>query len=151
MRPPASRSLTGREVKVVGNVGRNGHRASWAIDEVDQDNARMVTRASGWIDPVWFANRWHWYFTHCGFDVKQRKIVSGEGGIDEGGVGGVPAHNLTGEQVRDMCRVIKETLSQPVLGQPSPMRGVCLFTGHPNDPKWTAGYGVSQYMDFLEF
>lgn len=54
----------------------------------------------------WYEGRWRFLFTHCGFDPNPNLagIYCDETGLDEGGVGGFPAHGMSATQIGAWCR-----------------------------------------------
>ncbi len=80
---------------------------------------------------IWYETRWLWLFSKCGFNPTVRHIVSGECGVDEGGVGGFPAHHATNEQVVAYCKRWLQIQSAPIyingVSYPSPFVGGAIF------------------------
>ena len=122
-----------------GLIGFDMHLYSPNMQHIDQPNEWQ-----------WFERRWEFLFTRCGFDPNVRAIYCSETGMDEGSVGGFPAHNATPEQFRDWCVNYIEMQSRPVVvnGQayPSPIIGGAMFQlGGNNDPRWR-GYDITDYL-----
>lgn len=95
----------------------------------------------------WFERRWEFLFTKCGFDPRVRAVYCSENGLDQGGIGGFPAHGLSPDQVVDHCRKLINAQTAPLIvsgvSYPSPIRGAALFQlGGNGDKKW-AGYDVN--------
>jgi hypothetical protein len=108
----------------------------------------LYTRKIGQDFDVWYARRWAQLFSRCGFDPKLRKVLCSETGVDEGGVGGFPAHGYTGAQFSQWCRDWLACQAQESLGWPTQILGGALFqSGNDND--W-AGYRVDQYMPLMQ-
>lgn len=91
--------------------------------------------------------RWEYFFTHCGFDPARRGIVSGETGVDEGGVGGFPGHGAGSDRVIAWGRKFQEVQARPCMGKPSPFLFGVIFQAS-NSGQW-AGYDVRGYMSAL--
>jgi hypothetical protein len=102
-------------------------------------------------DLVWHERRWQFFFTDCGFDpAKGQGVFFGECGVDEDGVGGLPAHNANAQQIRDYIARFVEIQSRPVVvngvSYPSPVRGGAMFCyGNNGDPRWRDGYDVRRF------
>jgi hypothetical protein len=102
-------------------------------------------------DLVWHERRWQFYFTDCGFDpTKGQGVFFGECGVDEDGVGGLPAHNVNGEDVARHITRLVEIQSRPVVVDgreyPSPVRGGAIFCyGNNGDPSWANGYDIRRF------
>jgi len=54
----------------------------------------------------WYELRWEWLFTKCGFNPNPNLagIYCDETGLDEGGVGGFPAHGMSASQIGAWCK-----------------------------------------------
>ena len=54
----------------------------------------------------WYEGRYRFLFTHCGFDPNPNLagIYCDETGLDEGGVGGFPAHGMSASQIGAWCK-----------------------------------------------
>lgn len=74
-------------------------------------------------DPIWFPWRWRFLFTHCGFDPRVQKILGGETGADEGGVGGFPAQQTSAEEFERWCRGYLFLQRQPLVISSGPFAG----------------------------
>lgn len=98
---------------------------------------------------VWHETRWRFMFEKCGFrnNANAVGIVADECGLDEGGVGGVPAHGLDAGYVERWTRKFIELSSQPVHGQPSPCRAATWFQAG-NQTDW-AGYNIEWAFDAI--
>ena len=102
-------------------------------------------------DLVWHERRWQFYFTVCGFAPdKGQGVFFGECGVDEEGVGGLPAHKATTEDVTKHIARVVEIQSRPVVVDgreyPSPVRGGAIFCyGNNGDPRWANGYDVRRF------
>lgn len=100
----------------------------------------------------WYETRWRWLFDVCGFSPKVREVYCTETGLDEGGVGGFPAHSSSSDDVIRWVRKNEEIQSEPYAGHPSPIVGGALFqlgdlyTG----PGGWGGYAVDRYFDALK-
>ena len=102
-------------------------------------------------DLVWHEMRWLFYFTVCGFaSDKGQGVFLGECGVDEDGVGGLPAHGANAEDVaRHIARLV-EIQSRPVVVDgreyPSPVRGCAIFCyGNNGDKRWANGYDIRRF------
>lgn len=98
----------------------------------------------------WFETRWKFLFEKCGFDPRIRNIFCSETGVDQGGVGGFPAHGYTEEQLREWMRLNIAAQVAPITingkQYPSPVRGQAIFAiGDNGDARWR-GYNVTQYI-----
>lgn len=116
----------------------------------------------------WWLTRWHFLFTLCGFDPRVRNVWATETGLDEGGVGGFPAHGVDQATFRDWLVYSEKEQSRPIVidnkhplivsGQvppspfpgvwPSPFVGSTIFQ-YGKDNSW-AGYDVRGYKDTLK-
>lgn len=92
-------------------------------------------------DVIWYETRWEMLFTKCGFDPTIAHIVSGETGMDEGGVGGFPAHNATPNDVVKWCNEFLEIQGQQFVG------GAIFQLG--DTQRW-GGYNVASYLPALQ-
>jgi hypothetical protein len=96
---------------------------------------------------IWYTRRWQFLFDKCGFintGTNPVGIVSDEMGLDEGGIGGVPAHNLDGDYVRRATKRYITVQSLPVQGRPSPFKGGAWFQAG-NTGRW-AGYNIAPFI-----
>ena len=104
---------------------------------------------------IWYERRWEFLFTRCGFDPRVRAIYCGETGVDQGGVGGFPAHGASGADVARWVKRNAEVQRRPIVvnGQsyPSPIVGCALFQlGDRNTgPGGWAGYNVEYALPDL--
>ena len=110
-------------------------------------NVKHIDQPDEW---QWFERRWEFLFTRCGFDPNVRAIYSSETGLDEGSIGGFPAHNTTQEQFHVWCVKYIEMQNRPLVvnGQayPSPIIGGAIFQlGGNNDARWR-GYDINDYL-----
>jgi hypothetical protein len=101
----------------------------------------------------WFERRWEFLFTKCGFDPKVRAIYCSETGLDQGGIGGFPAHGATQQYFRDWCRKYITLQSAPMVingkSYPSPIIGGAIFQlGGNGDQRWQ-GYNIAGYLPVL--
>lgn len=101
------------------------------------------------IDPIWYETRWHFLFTKCGFNpAGPSRVYCSETGVDEGGVGGFPAHNANDADVVRWSKWWQIVQADPINGTPSPFVGGAIFqVGNRED--W-AGYNVERYVSTLE-
>lgn len=107
---------------------------------------------------IWFERRWEFLFRSingiggCGFDPSVRNIYATEIGLDEGGVGGLKAHNVSDEWLRSWCNTWLETTRAPMLingvSYSSPVQTGTLFQAGDGG-RW-AGYQVQQYTPVFE-
>ena len=98
-----------------GPVGRDQHTATWEELE-DVSVGKLIFTVKNVLAAItsyddsptqywWFEERWRFLYTRCGFDPKAPgRIVSSEYGLDEGGVGGFPAHGASGADVVRWCQ-----------------------------------------------
>ena len=104
---------------------------------------------------IWYERRWEFLFTKCGFDPRVRAIYCGETGVDQGGVGGFPAHGASGADVARWVRRNAEVQQRPLIvngvSYPSPIVGCALFQlGDRNTgPGGWAGYNVEYALPEL--
>ena len=135
-------------------VGKDSHVATVGVRKPVE--ALMGARAIPVVIPevAWFETRWWFMFWACGFDPLARdtqgrgKVWCSETGVDEGGVGGFPAHSYSIEQYRWWCVqwltlqgqdivVDGKTYKSPFLG------GAIYQVGNNTDWK---GYNVEGYI-----
>lgn len=135
-------------------VGRDGHMATFKLNGkfrsfVSDDGTRNPFVVDGGYiqfvtDPIgqriWFERRWEWVFDSCGFDPSPNLlgIYSDETGVDEGGVGGFPAHKASDADVEKWAREYVALQRLPLNGGPSVMRGAAIFQAGDTG-KWS-GY-----------
>lgn len=108
--------------------------------------------APGGIDPIWYETRWRFLFTHCGFNpASPSRVYCSETGVDEGGVGGFPAHGATDADVVRWAKWWRAIQAEPVNGVASPFVGGAIFQAgnRSTDPGGWAGYNVEGYFDAL--
>jgi len=104
---------------------------------------------------IWYERRWEFLFTKCGFDPRVRAIYCGETGVDQGGVGGFPAHGASGADVARWVRRNAEVQRRPIIvngvSYPSPAIGGALFQlGDSNSgPGGWAGYNIEYALPEL--
>lgn len=113
-------------------------------------NAQHVDRPGEW---QWYARRWEFLFTKCGFDPRVRALYCSECGIDENGPGGFRGHAYSPEQFRYWCAKYIALQTAPLViegvSYPSPLLGGALFQlGGNGDPKWES-YDVTGYLPAL--
>jgi hypothetical protein len=97
----------------------------------------------------WFETRWIFNFQRCGFNPSSvSRIYCSETGVDEGCVGGFPAHYATPDQVLSWAKRFIEVSSAPfsVEGKqyPSPLVGAAIFQLGDTD-RWL-GYNVQSFV-----
>jgi len=100
------------------------------------------------VEHEWYETRWHFLYTRCGFDPKSAsRIVSSETGVDEGGVGGFPAHHATDQDVLMWCKRFMQISTLPLTvggtQYPSPFVGGAIF--QVGDPVKWGGYDMTAY------
>ncbi len=145
---------------VLGRVGRDDHQVAYETDVPAGKDAWLYTPLIAALttdNPTaqdWFETRWHFLYTRCGFDPKSdHRIISTECGVDEGGVGGFPAHKMSNEEVVTYTRRFVELQSAQIVvnGQsyPSPFMAGTYFQGDPTSAQWS-GYRVDGYYDALK-
>jgi len=104
---------------------------------------------------IWYERRWEFLFTRCGFDPRVRAIYCGETGVDQGGVGGFPAHGASGADVARWVRRNAEVQQRPLIvngvSYPSPAIGGALFQlgDRGEQPGGWAGYNVEYALPDL--
>lgn len=148
-------AIMGQPQMVTGPVGRMGHIATYERQTL-WDFAKSSALAGGSIGgPMdeWFEGRWRWLFWKAGFNPKLRKIYGTEGGLDEGGVGGFPAHNATDEQFVYWCEAHQNYQSSPItvngIVYPSPYAGTAIFTySKLQNEKWR-GFDITLQVPIL--
>lgn len=91
---------------------------------------------------IWFERRWEFLFDSCGFDKSPNLlgIYSDETGIDEGGVGGFPAHGAGDAEIERWGREYVALSKLALNGGPSVMRAATIFQAGDR-AKWS-GYNV---------
>ena len=113
-------------------------------------NMQHIFRADN--DQIWYERRWEYLFTKCGFDPAQRKLLCSETGIDEGSIGGFPAHNAATADFERWVVAWQALQAQPVMvngvSYPSPLVGAAIFQCG-NDPSW-AGYNIAGWVGSLQ-
>jgi hypothetical protein len=102
---------------------------------------------------IWFERRWEFLFTKCGFDPNVRQIYCSETGLDQGGIGGFPAHGSNSDNVRDWARKNIALQNAPLVvggkSYASPILGGAIFQlGGNGDRRWE-GYNVASYLPVL--
>lgn len=96
-------------------------------------------------DLVWYETRWRFLFEKCGFDpASVSRVVSGETGEDEGGVGGFEQHGRSGADIGAWGRKFVEAQGKPLVVDgrtyASPFVGAAIYqVGNRED--WR-GYNV---------
>ena len=112
------------------------HNYSPSMSHIDND-----------ADLLWYERRWEFFFTRCGFDPTKRKIIVTETGVDEGGVGGFPAHKATAQQFVHWCDRYQQIIKRPVVvngaSYPSPVIASMIFCV-TNGREWQ-GHDVSAW------
>lgn len=113
-------------------------------------NPQQIDRPSEWI---YFSRRWEMFFKRAGLNPNVRNVHCTETGLDQGGIGGFPAHGATQQYFRDWCRKYIALQRAPLVidgvSYPSPIRGGAIFQlGGNGDPRW-AGYNIAQYLPVL--
>lgn len=104
------------------------------------------------VEHEWFETRWRFLFTRCGFNPASiSRVVCSETGLDEGSVGGFPAHNLTAQDVVNWCKRFVQISALPLtvngVQYPSPFAGGAIF--QMGDAVNWAGYDLSGYLPEL--
>lgn len=95
---------------------------------------------------IWFERRWEWLFDSCGFDPSPNLlgIYSDETGIDEGGVGGFPAHGAGDVEIERWGKEYCALQRLPLNGVASVIRGAAIFQA--GDTGQWGGYEVSRNL-----
>lgn len=116
---------------------------------------------------AWWARRWEFYFTRCGFDPRVRGIVADETGIDQGG--GFARLNYTPSEFSEFIRRWRDVMSRPMLidnqddlvrsGRAprsefpgrwnSPFLGGSFYQLAPQGTQENADYNLAGYLDVL--
>jgi len=99
---------------------------------------------------IWYERRWQFLFDKCGFDPSPNLlgIYCDETGVDEGGVGGFPAHGAGCEAIRQWGVSFVAAQRKPLSAAfPSPMRGAAIFQAGDTG-RW-AGYNVQGCFDAI--
>jgi hypothetical protein len=139
--------MESREV-MVGHGSRR-HAATIGVLRAD---ARALP--SSFSETDWYETRWRFMFWAGGFnpnarDEKGRKKMWGsELGVDDGGVGGMPAHNYSAAQVGAWCEQWRALQAQPIavdgVTHESPFLGGGIYQSG-NNTDW-AGYQIDNYI-----
>lgn len=104
---------------------------------------------------IWYERRWEFLFTRCGFDPRRRGIICTEAGLDQGGIGGFPAHGVDGAGFTRWARRWLVACGRPLVvagvAYPSPLMGAALFQmgDRRTERGGWAGYNLEQYWDQL--
>ena len=93
---------------------------------------------------IWYETRFKFLFEKCGFNPSLRKIIMTETGVDEGGVGGFPAHSASAQQFSNWCLWYQAAMANT---QVIASMIFCFTRGM--DKKWSPGYEVSQWQGEL--
>ena len=98
---------------------------------------------------IWYERRWQFLFDKCGFDPSPNLlgVYADETGLDEGGIGGFPAHGANCEAIRQWGATFVAIKRQGLGGFPSPMRGAAIFQAGDTG-RW-AGYNVQGCFDAI--
>ena len=110
-------------------------------------NANHINSPLEWI---WYERRWQFLFDKCGFDPSPalQGIYCDETGLDEGGVGGFPAHGLSCEAIRQWGAAFVAAQRKPLSAVfPSPIRGAAIFQAGDTG-RW-GGYNVEGCFDAI--
>jgi len=109
-------------------------------------NANHINSPLEWI---WYERRWQFLFDKCGFDPSPalQGIYCDETGLDEGGIGGFPAHNLGCEAIRQWGAAFVAAQRQGLGAVPSPMKGAAIFQAGDTG-RW-GGYNVQGCFDAI--
>lgn len=107
------------------------------------------THLANYEDTKWHETRAGFYYTDCGFDYKSpARLFYSECGVDEGSVGGFPAHGMGSADVIAWLHTFvsyhKREWSSPISGAKIPyipLTGACVFVIGINN-NW-GGYDVS--------
>ena len=103
-------------------------------------------------DLIWYERRFDFLFTKCGFDPTKRKIIITETGIDEGGIGGFPAHNATAAQFTHWCERYQQIITRPIIvngvSYPSPVCASMIFA-YTRGADWQ-GFDISGWHNELK-
>ena len=138
-----------------GLIWWDQHSYSNVITEIDNPNVgvKVIDGVSyPFVVSDWLSTRWRWLFRICGFDPNVRHIVSGECGVDEGGVGGFTAHGYSGQQVVDYMKTWKVKQAEPIVvggkSYPSPFVGGAIFQAGDAGDKWR-GFDMRGYFQII--
>jgi len=109
-------------------------------------NANHINSPLEWI---WYERRWQFLFDKCGFDPSPNLlgIYCDETGVDEGGVGGFPAHGMGCEAIRQWGAAFVAAQRQGLGSFPSPVRGAAIFQAGDTG-RW-GGYNVQGCFDAI--
>lgn len=123
-------------------VGRDNHPATVRFNAGKHGSYFTTAAADPIGQRIWFERRWEWVFDSCGFDASPNLlgIYSDETGVDEGGVGGFPAHKASDADVEKWAREYVALQRLPLNGGPSVMRGAAIFQAGDTG-QWN-GYNV---------
>jgi len=113
-------------------------------------NPAQIDKPNEWR---YFSRRWESWFERAGLDPNVRNVHCTETGLDQGGIGGFPAHGSTLEYFRDWCRKYIALQRAPLVvggkSYRSPIRGGAIFQlGGNGDPRWQ-GYNIASYLPVL--
>lgn len=147
---PAPRGISRATTTITESVGKSGYAATW--ETTLGENSRGFPGNNAWIDPIWFETRWRFLFTHCGFNpASPSRVYCSETGVDQGGIGGFPAHGASDADVVRWSKWWAAIQAEPVNGAPSPFVGGAIFQAgnRSSDPGGWAGYNVEGYLDTL--
>jgi len=145
--------LQNQPTLITGSVGRGLADGSENIATFAVEGPLNPALAGAFTDvpsyQSWFERRWEFLYTRCGFDPSAPgRIVSSECGLDEGGVGGFPAHQMDKTAVDAYCKRWLQLQAQPLVvngtSYASPFLAGTLFQGDPDDQRW-AGYRCTSF------
>ena len=92
---------------------------------------------------IWYETRFKFLFEKCGFNPALRKIIATETGVDEGGVGGFPAHHATSAQFTHWCERY-----QKIIANTQVIASMIFAFTAGRDAKW-AGYDIAAWQGEL--
>jgi hypothetical protein len=127
-----------------GQMLMDGHFYSPDPEHIHQDDGL-----------IWYERRWEFLFTKCGFDPRRRGLICTEAGLDQGSIGGFPAHGIDGAGFTRWARRWLQVCGRPLvvggIAYPSPLMGAALFQcgDRRTTPGGWAGYNLEQYWDQL--
>lgn len=142
----------GSQMVISGFIGRNRDTmATWMEPSrgILAQNAAAVSFDDTPDWNSWFERRWEFLYTRCGFDPEAPgRIVMSEMGLDEGGVGGFPAHKMNQGDVDKWIQAYIKLQAAPLVvagkSYPSPFLAGAIFQSGNIDPHGWLGYDVSQ-------
>jgi GH25 family lysozyme M1 (1,4-beta-N-acetylmuramidase) len=142
-------------VKVVrAKAGRDEHEVTWMVPDTSKALASALPSTTRTIRPCdWFLTRYlfcFWPEMGIELDPNVSEIFSSETGCDEGGKGGMVAQALGPAGCQRWVIRALDLVCEPLVidgvSYPTPYLGGTIFTLAMDDPQWTPGYGIGEYL-----